>query len=399
MGIGIRRVDVDREIMMKGVSQALAAKPSSRIEAVDFWRGAVLITIFVNHIPGNVLEFITQKNYGFSDSAEAFVFLAGVSMTLAYRRRLSQGQAGTVFGAVARRAVKLYGVHVALCLVGVGIFALGALAIDDPALMEVHGRDLFADDPIAALIGLISLGHQPGYFNILPLYVLLLAPGALLLWIGSRRIWPMLTLSLLVYVTARVGSINVPTWPMRGSWFFDPFAWQLMLALGIGAAIVVRERGLPRSRLLTGLAIAVVLAGATIITNGFGLLPGLETWTRPWADVDKTVLGLGRVVHFAALAYLVAVADVAGRVRSSALYEPLCRLGRNSLSTFAVLSLLAAIGQVIGEAFGHSVLLDLPLLGSGFAVLYGVATLIESRQATPLRAATRDAQVIGAKAG
>ncbi len=66
--------------------------------SIDFWRGVVLCTIFINHIPGNLFEIVTQKNYGFSDSAEAFVFLSGLSLALAYARRFANGQAGTAVG-------------------------------------------------------------------------------------------------------------------------------------------------------------------------------------------------------------------------------------------------------------------------------------------------------------
>ena len=54
--------------------------------AVDFWRGIALITIFVNHIPGIYFERFTHRNVSFSDSAELFVFLAGWSLRLPGRR-------------------------------------------------------------------------------------------------------------------------------------------------------------------------------------------------------------------------------------------------------------------------------------------------------------------------
>ena len=50
---------------------------ANRIRDIDFWRGAVLIAILIDHIPGNPLENLTPRNFGLSDSAEAFVFLSG----------------------------------------------------------------------------------------------------------------------------------------------------------------------------------------------------------------------------------------------------------------------------------------------------------------------------------
>ena len=48
--------------------------------AVDFWRGIALITIFINHVPGIYYARFTHANYSFSDSADLFVFLAGWSL-------------------------------------------------------------------------------------------------------------------------------------------------------------------------------------------------------------------------------------------------------------------------------------------------------------------------------
>ena len=76
----------------------------SRLASVDFWRGFALVTIFVNHIPGNILEPFTHKNFGFSDAAEVFVFLAGVGVAFAYAGRVSEtGFARQVVDRDARR--------------------------------------------------------------------------------------------------------------------------------------------------------------------------------------------------------------------------------------------------------------------------------------------------------
>ena len=50
--------------------------------AVDFWRGIALITIFINHVPGIYYARFTHANYSLSDSADLFVFLAGWSLRL-----------------------------------------------------------------------------------------------------------------------------------------------------------------------------------------------------------------------------------------------------------------------------------------------------------------------------
>ena len=46
--------------------------PAPRDTRLDVIRAIALITIFINHVPGNPLEWLASKNFGFSDAAEAF---------------------------------------------------------------------------------------------------------------------------------------------------------------------------------------------------------------------------------------------------------------------------------------------------------------------------------------
>ena len=51
---------------------------------VDFVRGLSLWVIFVNHTPGNLVGYLTPRNYTLADATEAFVLLAGYAAGLAY---------------------------------------------------------------------------------------------------------------------------------------------------------------------------------------------------------------------------------------------------------------------------------------------------------------------------
>ena len=75
------------------------ASPAKRIDGIDCWRGLALLMIFIDHLPENVFQHVTQQNFGFSDAAEVFVFLSGVSVALAYGTRFFDGE--TVWGARA----------------------------------------------------------------------------------------------------------------------------------------------------------------------------------------------------------------------------------------------------------------------------------------------------------
>lgn len=86
------------------------------------------------------------------------------------------------------------------------------------------------------LAGVFSLGHQPGYFNILPLYIVPITWAPVWLWLAHADRRLMLALSALMYAASRrCGGWNLPSWLVEGAWFFDPFAWQLLMAIGIAA--------------------------------------------------------------------------------------------------------------------------------------------------------------------
>ena len=71
--------------------------------AVDFWRGIALITIFINHVPGIYYARFTHANYSFSDSADLFVFLAGWSLRYIVGSPQPTATRDLVSGVAARR--------------------------------------------------------------------------------------------------------------------------------------------------------------------------------------------------------------------------------------------------------------------------------------------------------
>ncbi len=361
----------------RAVGSAGPVSRTPRDAAIDFWRGVILCTIFVNHVPGNVFEQLTPRNFGFSDSSEAFVFISGVSLAMAYGGRFAPGRRSATIIALGRRAVKLYAAHIGLSLVGLLVFATGAALFVGADLMGVHGRDLVVEDPSAAFAGLMVLGHQFGYFNILPLYVLLVAAVPALLWLNQFGRWTMLGGSAILYGVTRLFELNIPTWPMRGGWFLDPFAWQLMMALGLAVGFARREAVHTTNRVLLGIAVTILTLALIVTTNAFGLRPSLYDTVRGWTDLDKTMLGVGRIAHFLALAYVVAALGLAARLRATPAFAAFALLGRHGLAVFLMLSVLAALGQVLTQGLGHTLFLDATVIGGGLALLYGAARVLD----------------------
>ena len=55
---------------------------------LDLFRGVANWAIFINHIPNNAVMWITTRNYGFSDAAELFVFIAGYAAAIVYAKSM-----------------------------------------------------------------------------------------------------------------------------------------------------------------------------------------------------------------------------------------------------------------------------------------------------------------------
>src|SRR6185295_7325419 len=147
--------------------------------AIDFWRGIALITIFMNHVPGMYYARFTHANYSLSDSADLFVFLAGWSLRLLVG---SPGRLKSTWYLVLRllgRALELYAAQILITMIAIAMLAASATLLDNPLLLEWHNAAAVFYDPIPTHIGLALITHQLGYFDILPLYVVLMvmAPG------------------------------------------------------------------------------------------------------------------------------------------------------------------------------------------------------------------------------
>ena len=60
--------------------------PKGRDYRLDLLRGVANWAIFLDHIPNNAVSWITQRNFGFSDAADLFVFVSGYTASLVYTR-------------------------------------------------------------------------------------------------------------------------------------------------------------------------------------------------------------------------------------------------------------------------------------------------------------------------
>jgi hypothetical protein len=350
------------------------AAPTKRIDGIDFWRGIALLMIFIDHVPENVFQHVTQKNFGFSDAAELFVFLSGVSVALAYGSRFFDGETVGAVRAVLRRAFTLYWVQILISLLIVAIFAGAAALWGEEDLLE--DADAVVSNPLQTTAGILALLYQLENANILPLYIVLLLMTPLLLALARRNDRLMLAGSVAVYLAARTFSLNLSTWPVEGTWFFNPIAWQLIFAIGIFVGRRVKRDGIAYDAWLFTACLAVVAIAALVRTDALGSASGLWENLRDVLDCGKSDLGFARLVHFLALAYIVYHSGLTGLMRRTRAFLPLCLIGRYGLPVFATGTVLSAMGELVetrSEALSHEVAFGAAIVIGGILMHYLVA--------------------------
>lgn len=347
----------------------------NRIESIDFWRGFALVAILISHIPGNVLGVLTPRNFGFSDSAELFVFLSGVSVYLAYGEKWRRNRGAGA--ALARRTLTLYLAHVVLTGAALALFYCANSLTPNDLLSAEAGRATPFLDPLRGMLGLLALTHQVAYFNILPLYIVLMATAPLLLALAGRGRAAMLAVSAAIYIAARAAGWNLPSWPEPGGWYFNPFSWQFIFALGIFCGAALRGEGVPYHAGALGFSKGFTLVSALIVSNVFGLAPGLVDAAGAYLDWDKSELGVVRILDFVTLAYSIHFSKVTLHVRETRFFAFLAVLGRNALPVFCAASLFSAIGQILAETALASPLVDIVFVAWALVLLHRVARLVD----------------------
>jgi len=83
---------------------AAAPPPGGRDLRLDLFRGVALWLIFLDHIPQNIANWFTIRNYGFSDATEIFIFISGYTAAFVYGRAMRERGFLVASARVLRRA-------------------------------------------------------------------------------------------------------------------------------------------------------------------------------------------------------------------------------------------------------------------------------------------------------
>jgi hypothetical protein len=362
------------------------ATTKARDVRLDFFRGVAMFIILIAHVPGNWLTLWIPARFGFSDATEIFVFCSGMASALAFGRVFREQ--GNLMGSVriSYRVWQIYWAHICLFFaIATAMVTLNVLFPDGRDYVGQLNLHPFFKDTQTNLLGLLTLTYVPNYFDILPMYmvILIMLPFVVML-VGVSK-WLAAAAVICVWLSASVLDVNFPAEPWsERQWFFNPFGWQLIFFTGFA----LNARWIsppPVDRRLFALAALFVLATVPFAYfRLFNEFTWFLEWRKDWAVlINKTDFGILRYVHFLALAYVAWVLAGVNGARlqaqdpnslTGALWQKslsiILKVGQQSLAVFIASMFLARLMGALLDQVGrtHLSMFWVNLLGAALIV-------------------------------
>lgn len=410
---------------MSKARPATAPLVSTRDPRLDFFRGIAMFIILIAHTPGNSWVKWIPARWGFSDATETFVFCSGMASAIAFGKVFEHRGWFLGTARVAYRVWQVYWAHIGMFIFIAGMVAwwdstglfersyvgqLNLIPFFEGITSRTTGITATTTDN---LFGLLTLRYVPNYFDILPMYMVILVMMPIV--VGLHRVTPWLAAAFVVVVwimtqelaLEEIGleayALQLPAepWSTR-EWFFNPFGWQLIFFTGFALM-----RGWipapPVNWWLVAIALIVVLGNVPLSNIGVREL-GFD-WARDWRIdnkiwITKTDFGILRYVHFLATAYLAwALAGPKGAnllARGTGwiaqIWAPILamimKVGQQSLAVFVTSMVLGRILGLTIDVIGREnrdIGTLLALNAAGFAGLIVTAYLVGWFRTNPWR--------------
>jgi hypothetical protein len=337
--------------------------------------------IFLDHIPNDVVSWITPRHLGLSGAADIFIFIIGYNAALTYAPIMLQR--GVIVGAtrVFQRAWQLYAAFIVL-------FAIYAVLIGDAAtryaapdiIYEFNVAGLL-EDPVRTVAHGLLLQSKALNLDLLQLSVLLMASFPAALWLLLRAPSLALAGSFGLYLAARQFEWNLSTFP-DGNWYFNPFCWQLLFVLGAWCALggVSRFHARFRAPAWAYLGVAfLVFAYVMSMAARFPVLgDALPAWLHDaFIPNDRVNLAPSRIVHFMIVAlFATRLIPKQWHALDWPVFKPLIVCGEQALPVFCAGVFLSLAAHFV-LVTGYGTILEQVLVSlSGLATMTLVASYV-----------------------
>lgn len=359
----------------------------SRDLRIDFARGLANWFMLVDHIPHNVVNLLTMRNFGFSGAVDLFAFASGYGTALLFGKMMMERGFVIAASRILKRAWQLYAAHLVLFVVYINAISWVAAHYAAPDIFEEYHIIGVLNDPVRVLMHGLMLEARPLNLDVLQMAIVLLAMFPLVL--GALLRWPNLTMlaSVALYLAARQFNLGLPAYPAGSAVYLNPFCWQVLFVLGAYLALYGRKLvgALQELRTLRLLAMAylvfslLVMVGAEVPAVG-DLLP--DVLVKALIPIDRENLGPARILHLLCVALLFSYfvpADWKGF--HSKILQPIIKCGDEWLASFCVGIFLSLAGHMILITSQNTVVLQVLVSVTALALMTAVAYYVSwSRQ-------------------
>jgi hypothetical protein len=371
-------------------SESLALlKPVERDLRLDFFRGIGLWMIFLDHIPHDVVSWLTLRNYGFSDAAEFFVFISGYLVGWIYVPIVRGGLFLAAVKRLWKRVAQMYVAHIMLFLIFTAQIARTARRLDNPLYENEMNVFNFLQHPDVLIGQALTLRYKPVNLDVLPLYITLMFAAPFIVWCLVRR--PNLTLlgSIVLYILSRWFDWNIASYPPGTTWYFNPFCWQLLFvfAAWCGSGEIAMYSKWVWSKTALTIAAAWILFALFVVMTWHSAF--LESLIPKWMikaiyPIDKTDLDMLRFTHFLALAtFVTLLMPRKWKPLNSIWLRPMILCGQHSLPIFCVSVLLSFSAHWILTQYTKGAWEQLAVSAAGILIMVFIAWFLNRAAKVP----------------
>ena len=348
---------------------------------LDLFRGVANWAIYLDHIPDNVVNWITTRNYGFSDAADLFVFISGYTASFVYARMMLDR--GFVVGAtrLTKRVWQLYVAHIILFVIYIAAITYLALRFGDSEMINEFNVAGLVDNATETLRQGLFLRFKPLNLDVLPLYIVLMGFFPPVLWLMLRVPDVVMGASIALWLAARFFGWNFSAYP-AGVWFFDPYCWQVLFVFGSWCALGGARRSMAFIMSPVTLYLCLGYLALALVMTMAGRFPDFGAMFPHWLYAafnpnDKTYLAPYRFVHFVVIVVLVirfVPKDWPGL--EWRIFDPLIVCGQQSLAVFCVGVFLSFVGHFELSMSSGSLFAQIFVSVAGIAIMTTVAYYI-----------------------
>ena len=245
---------------------------------------------------------------------------------------------------ILKRAWQIYVAHVFLFVIYHGARSpMWRRASRIRSMRKKWAPSIFSSSRTSRIVQALLLKFKPVNMDVLPLYIVLLLLFPPILWLLLRKPTLALSASVALYAASWEFGWNLPAYP-SGTWFFNPFAWQLLFVFGAWCALGGAERlsaGL-RSRITLGSRDR--LSGVCVSDHDDLALPAAGTVRAEVARATRCILSTRPIStscalriswRSAAVTVLLHPARLAGAA-IGLIFSPAILCGQHSLEIFCL---------------------------------------------------------------